>query len=99
MNNEELVLANLKITKSESDMLYREYSPYIFASYADNLKVIETKRGVQLDMTEEDFERLMDMAAHGLHHRRFMDTHPAAQDLYMQYLEMYHLTMSYRSER
>lgn len=48
--------------------------------------------GVKLDMSQEDFERLVSDASEGLDHRIFRDKHPAAQELYDQYMTMYILT-------
>lgn len=68
-----------------------------FTSYGPSIMDLQTheEEGVSLDMAVSDFERLMVAASEGMLHQRFRQLHPAAQELYEQYMELYLLTRKY----
>lgn len=52
--------------------------------------------GVRLEMASSDFERLMVSALEGEDHHRFREMHPAAKELYEEYMVMFLMTKKYK---
>lgn len=71
------------------------FSSYVHASPSIMDLQTHEEEGVKLEMASSDFERLMVAASEGMLHQHFRQVHPAAQELYEQYMAMYLLTRRY----
>lgn len=49
-----------------------------------------------VELTDTDLKQLMALALEGLEHRIFRDQHPAAMELWHQYMSMKSLTQTYK---
>jgi hypothetical protein len=56
---------------------------------------IHEETGVRLDLSIEDFEKLMACALEGHNHKRYREINPAAADLYNQYRMVVSLSQRY----